>query len=318
MDNVYSVGSVAKAVGLVAAGVAIGRMMAPAHPVVPPPPCTHSIPDQVRSSLPLPRSLRPRPLGTCRASLRYASARVAKLRSCQRSALGAWSKRRASRRCGPARAGLLCSGARRRWPAPPLSGTVYRLAGRLRIFTPSVGVAGSCPSYVRDSWGYPLARSLLLLTGIPSPLRAVRPCARVPSPSRAGGKVERFETAKREGDARFLDISTVYDGASLAGKRVMVTGGNKGLGLAITAQLVKVPSVHPATQLQVHRWSASRKSGDTLDRPPVRATIATQHRIRRTHRNAKPPKRHHRHPTPHPSHTPQRQHATMPNRQNVP
>ena len=37
--------------------------------------------------------------------------------------------------------------------------------------------------------------------------------------------------------ARYLDIATVYDGAPLRGKRVLVTGGNKGLGLALTREL---------------------------------------------------------------------------------
>ena len=48
----------------------------------------------------------------------------------------------------------------------------------------------------------------------------------------------RFERAKKEGNARYLDIDTVYDGSYLKGKRVMVTGGNRGLGLAITKELV--------------------------------------------------------------------------------
>ena len=41
----------------------------------------------------------------------------------------------------------------------------------------------------------------------------------------------RFERPKFEHDERFLDINTVYDGTPLVGKRVLVTGGNKGLGL---------------------------------------------------------------------------------------
>ena len=95
------------------------------------------------------------------------------------------------------------------------------------------------------------------------------PCLACARPRVLGlGKVERFAAAKREGDARFLDIATVYDGAALAGKRVMVTGGNKGLGLAITAQLVKVPAT-PHHPTQVHRLSACHP-----------------HHIRRTHRTA--------------------------------
>jgi len=49
----------------------------------------------------------------------------------------------------------------------------------------------------------------------------------------------RFERAKTEDNQRYLDICSVFDGSALAGKRVMVTGGNRGLGLAIVTQLVE-------------------------------------------------------------------------------
>ncbi|KAL3917917.1 MAG: hypothetical protein SGPRY_006212 [Prymnesium sp.] len=50
-------------------------------------------------------------------------------------------------------------------------------------------------------------------------------------------QVARFERAKAEKNARFLDIDSVYDGSYLKGKRVLLTGGNQGLGLAITKEL---------------------------------------------------------------------------------
>jgi NAD(P)-dependent dehydrogenase (short-subunit alcohol dehydrogenase family) len=51
-------------------------------------------------------------------------------------------------------------------------------------------------------------------------------------------QVARFERAKTEKNERFLNIDSVYDGSYLKGKRVLVTGGNQGLGLAIVSQLV--------------------------------------------------------------------------------
>ena len=53
-------------------------------------------------------------------------------------------------------------------------------------------------------------------------------------------QVARFAKAKEENNERYLDISAVYDGGDLSGKRVLVTGGNRGLGLEITKELVQI------------------------------------------------------------------------------
>ena len=47
----------------------------------------------------------------------------------------------------------------------------------------------------------------------------------------------RFERAKKEGNNRYLDIKSVYDGAYLKGKRVLLTGANRGLGLALATEI---------------------------------------------------------------------------------
>lgn len=50
-------------------------------------------------------------------------------------------------------------------------------------------------------------------------------------------QVARYAAAQKASNARYLDISTVYDGSYLQGKRVLVTGGTQGLGLAIVKEL---------------------------------------------------------------------------------
>lgn len=52
-------------------------------------------------------------------------------------------------------------------------------------------------------------------------------------------QIARFARAKQEKNGRYLNIDTVYDGSGLKGKRVLVTGGNRGLGLKIVQQLVE-------------------------------------------------------------------------------
>eukprot|EP00547_Thalassionema_nitzschioides_P017445 CAMPEP_0194234952 /NCGR_PEP_ID=MMETSP0158-20130606/2574_1 /TAXON_ID=33649 /ORGANISM="Thalassionema nitzschioides, Strain L26-B" /LENGTH=296 /DNA_ID=CAMNT_0038968289 /DNA_START=62 /DNA_END=952 /DNA_ORIENTATION=+ len=53
-------------------------------------------------------------------------------------------------------------------------------------------------------------------------------------------QVARFAKAKEENNKRYLDIGSVYDGAELSGKRVIITGGNRGLGFEIAKELVSI------------------------------------------------------------------------------
>jgi NAD(P)-dependent dehydrogenase (short-subunit alcohol dehydrogenase family) len=66
-------------------------------------------------------------------------------------------------------------------------------------------------------------------------------------------QVERFANAKKENNQRFLDINSVYNGGDLSGKRVLVTGGNRGLGLEIVKELVSIG----ATALVICRSSSA-------------------------------------------------------------
>ncbi|KAL7562241.1 hypothetical protein ACA910_004048 [Epithemia clementina (nom. ined.)] len=49
----------------------------------------------------------------------------------------------------------------------------------------------------------------------------------------------RFAKAKEENNQRYLDITTVYDPSFLKGKRVAITGANRGIGLALATELVE-------------------------------------------------------------------------------
>jgi len=52
-------------------------------------------------------------------------------------------------------------------------------------------------------------------------------------------QVARFANAKATGDPRYLDITTVYDGSGLKGKRILITGAEQGLGLELVKEIVK-------------------------------------------------------------------------------
>lgn len=49
----------------------------------------------------------------------------------------------------------------------------------------------------------------------------------------------RFGRARKEKNQRFLDIATVYDPSFLKGRRVAITGANRGLGLALATEVTR-------------------------------------------------------------------------------
>lgn len=49
----------------------------------------------------------------------------------------------------------------------------------------------------------------------------------------------RFAQAKADKNQRYLNIASVYNGSSFKGKRVLITGAERGLGLATVEQLIK-------------------------------------------------------------------------------
>jgi len=73
----------------------------------------------------------------------------------------------------------------------------------------------------------------------------------------------RYEKAKAENDERYLNIDSVYNGKEVSGKRVLVTGGNRGLGFEITKELVAAGatalvmcrSTNPELEALVGKWN---------------------------------------------------------------
>ena len=53
-------------------------------------------------------------------------------------------------------------------------------------------------------------------------------------------KNTQFAQAQKEDNRRYLDIASVFDGSSLKGKRVAITGGSRGLGLEIAKAAMDV------------------------------------------------------------------------------
>ena len=52
-------------------------------------------------------------------------------------------------------------------------------------------------------------------------------------------QVARFSKAISDGNERYLDVASVYDGSYLKDKTVLITGGNRGLGLALCKRCVE-------------------------------------------------------------------------------
>eukprot|EP00956_Cyclotella_meneghiniana_P032318 scaffold88214_cov64-Cyclotella_meneghiniana.AAC.1 len=76
-------------------------------------------------------------------------------------------------------------------------------------------------------------------------------------------QVARFAKAKEDNNQRYLDIESVYDGGDLSGKRVLVTGGARGLGFEIVKELVAIGataivvcrSSNPEVEKMVGKWN---------------------------------------------------------------
>jgi NAD(P)-dependent dehydrogenase (short-subunit alcohol dehydrogenase family) len=92
-------------------------------------------------------------------------------------------------------------------------------------------------------WNWSLDHSITVSRRpmVPVPLLAASGADDADPPAREfslADQAARFQRAKKEGNRRYLDICSVYDGSYLKGKRVLVVGGNRGLGLSIVEELV--------------------------------------------------------------------------------
>lgn len=129
--------------------------------------------------------------------------------------------------------------------------TWFRIAACLLALVPSASAFARSPAakqaFVRTS-----AASSTFRTAPPLSLAMSAASDRYSLPDQPA----RFAQAQKENDERFLDISTVYDPAFLKGKRVAVTGANRGIGLALATEL---------TDAGAHVVAIVRSSSDELE-----------------------------------------------------
>ena len=107
---------------------------------------------------------------------------------------------------------------------------------------------------------------------------ALRFAGAKPSRFSIGDQVKRFEYQKRTNDARALDIGRFYDASKLKGKKVLVTGANRGLGLALTKELVSAGARVVAT---------CRRRGNAFVSPSLaahRGAVRTRYAVRQKSR----------------------------------
>merc|ERR1719181_973843 len=90
------------------------------------------------------------------------------------------------------------------------------------------------------------ARGLVAPARRAAPTRLMASASGAPEDETRGGtasladQVARFAQAQKDDNRRYLDIASVFDGSSLKGKRVAITGGSRGLGLEIAKAAMDV------------------------------------------------------------------------------
>ena len=85
-------------------------------------------------------------------------------------------------------------------------------------------------------------------------------------------QVKRFAEAKAANRARVMDIDAVYDGSHVAGKRVLVTGANRGIGLALCRELAARGAVIVATCRSASEELKALKPAEIIEGVDVTST----------------------------------------------
>ena len=81
--------------------------------------------------------------------------------------------------------------------------------------------------------------ALALAAGAAATLAALLSHRRRMSRYSLADQVARFARAQAASNTRYLKIDSLYDGRFLSGKRVLLTGGSRGLGLSTVSQMVR-------------------------------------------------------------------------------
>jgi len=121
------------------------------------------------------------------------------------------------------------------------------LAGLLLVgvmlVAPSARRVVAWPAYLPQPHGYSmgyLPPALRAPMGSPLAAGRIRTTATMDASQgySTADQVARFAAAQKRDDRRYLDIDSVYSGAGLKDLRVLLTGANRGLGLATAKQLL--------------------------------------------------------------------------------
>ena len=86
-------------------------------------------------------------------------------------------------------------------------------------------------------------------------------------------KNTQFAQAQKDDNRRYLDIASVFDGSSLKGKRVAITGGSRGLGLEIAKAAMDVGAEVLVICRKAAPWTVRKSTTASTSRTPKPALL---------------------------------------------